>query len=467
MSDISGLSLQRLLENAYIGVVIHKWDTEIVYANSTATRLLQLDTESFIGKDSWDPQWYFVDEDGKRLMVEQYPVNKVKRTNQDLKDDIIGLQQEDSEQIRWFKVNAYKEGQGNSESQFIVVTFNDISDAKNLFSYQDILENTQDAVIVTDASEIAYPLGPKIIYVNDAFEKLTGYSASEAIGETPRILQGELTSKESKDRIQSALENKEAVTETLLNYDKSGRPYWIEMSIIPLKSGFGEVTHFAAIERDVSERKFLIEQLKRKNEDLKAIKKDLLKLVEKRSFELQRTKEKLELIAYIDPLTNIPNRRNFLDQTQMLIATCQRQKLFFAMGMIDLDDFKKVNDTYGHAIGDAVLSDFAARLKKLFRSSDVYCRYGGEEFAFAVGLISKEGANHVGKRLASQKDKFHVTVSNKQEKPEKIIYSVSVGIAIYDGAELPDKDLLLNEADAALYQAKAAGKNCFKIHNVK
>lgn len=463
MSDISSLSLQRLLENAYIGVVIHRWDTQIVYANSTAIHLLDMSYDSVIGHDAWDPQWYFVDEWGKRLMIEDYPVNRVKREKSRIQDQILGVKQSNTDSITWFKVNAYQEGEGESDNRFIVVTFNDISDAKNLFSYQDILENTQDIVIVTEASEHAYPLGPKIIYVNEAFEKLTGYCSDEVIGETPRILQGELTCLEARARISLALKHHEDITETLLNYDKIGRPYWVEMNIFPLKNRLGDVTHFAAIERDVSERKYLIEQLKTKNSDLKSIKRDLMTLVEERSYQLQVAKEKLELIAYIDPLTNIPNRRNFFEQIEMIIAVCKRRNLLFAMGIVDLDNFKQINDKYGHTVGDQVLVDFSRYLKSLFRTEDVFCRYGGEEFAFAVSLKEEVDAELIGKRLTNQDEPFSVYVEGDSEKPTKLIYTVSVGMSVLKNVEKVDKDSALKEADKALYRAKENGKNCYAI----
>lgn len=115
---------------------------------------------------------------------------------------------------------------------------------------------------------------------------MTGYKKEEVIGETPRLLQGELTDKEGRNRIYKALEHNQEVTETLLNYDVNGRPYWIEMNVIPLRNKYGEVTHFAAIERDVSASKFQTAQLEKKNQDLRALKLDLERLVQNRTLEL-------------------------------------------------------------------------------------------------------------------------------------------------------------------------------------
>lgn len=210
--DISELNLQNLLEHAHIGVVIHRWDTSIIYANPTALRLMRLTYEQMIGKDAFDPQWSFVDDAGKKLLIEDYPVNKVKNSSERLTNEIMGVIDSSREEVSWFMINAYHEGDEGNENRFVVVTFTDISDSRELFSFRDIVENTQDIVIVTEAKNIEYPTGPKIVYVNNAFEQLTGYSEEDIIGETPRMLQGALTDKASRARIQEALEAQQAVS---------------------------------------------------------------------------------------------------------------------------------------------------------------------------------------------------------------------------------------------------------------
>ena len=204
--------------------------------NAAASRetSIGLSYKQIIGKDDFDPQWSFLNDAGKKLLVEDYPVNKVKRTQQRLTNEVIGVIDVSNDKISWFFINAYFEGEPESLDSFIVVTFTDITDSKELFSYQDIVENAMDVIIVTEAENIQHPTGPKIVYVNRAFEELTGYTKEHALGETPRILQGALTVQESKSRIHSALQNNQGINETLLNYDVKGRPYWIEMNIIPL-----------------------------------------------------------------------------------------------------------------------------------------------------------------------------------------------------------------------------------------
>ncbi|MBA6391527.1 diguanylate cyclase [Colwellia sp. BRX10-3] len=454
MKDFYGLNLKNLLEKAPVGVIIHRWDTCIVYANPTALRLFDLTFDQIVGKDTFDPKWSFVDDTGKKLLIENYPVNKVKRTQKPLKNEIIGVVHSKLEAPRWLMINAYTEGDLNSDNRSIIVSFNDISDFKQLYFFSDIVENTQDIVIVCEADNIKYPTGPKIIYVNKAFETLTGYKKEEVIGETPRILQGDLTDKAAMSRIKEALKNHQAVTETLLNYDINGRPYWIEMNIIPLKNKYGEVTHFGAIERDVSERKFHLEQLQYRNQELKSLKSELEQLVQERTIELQKAKEKLEKIAFLDPLTNIPNRRFFIDQTHRLIKSCDRRQLSIAFGLLDIDDFKVVNDTHGHDAGDLILKELAAYFSGFFRADEAYCRYGGEEFAFAVIIEKASDLDIITDRLIKGICNLKISVNEHY-----LSVTASAGFKLCHPSFGVDFEQEMKQADVALYQSKKNGKN--------
>lgn len=458
MAVVEELNLVKLLEHAHIGVVIHRWDTSIVYANPAALRLLRLSYDKVIGKDADDPQWRFIDESGRKLFNEDFPVNKVKRFKGRLTNELLGIIDE-SEAISWFLVNAYTEGNVEAEDCFIVITFTDITDSKHLFSYQEIVENTQDVVIVTEADNTDYPMGPKIVYVNKAFEALTGYTAEEVIGETPRILQGTLTDPDTKSRIRKAIKRHEPITETLLNYSSKGHPYWVEMSILPLQNRYGEVTHFAAIERDISERIFHIDQLKSRNADLKALKKNLEDIVEERTRELQKAKSALQNAAYIDPLTDIPNRRYFLEQAHKLARFCSRRQLGMTVGIMDVDDFKKINDNYGHDAGDSALVKLAEYLKTFFRIDDLFGRIGGEEFAFALAIENEAGLRNMATRLLEG-------ISSLALEPEpgvKFDITVSMGIKCCAKESAIDIRQAMKDADKAMYQSKQDGKNGFTL----
>lgn len=156
---------------------------------------------------------------------------------------------------------------------------------QQLKMFESIVTNSQESVIITAAEPIDYPKGPKIVYVNDAFCELTGYTKAEAIGNTPGILQGELTSVEAKNNIKKSLENWQPIQQDVLNYKKNGESFWIDLSIVPVADKNGWFTHWISIQRDITERVKLQE----------ALEKDVLK----RTKELERSNQKLETFASV------------------------------------------------------------------------------------------------------------------------------------------------------------------------
>lgn len=409
MNGIDAISLQTLLENAHIGVVIHRWDTSIVYANPTALKLLRLTYEQIIGRDLADPQWRFIDDGNRVLHHNEFPANKVKRFRNPVTNEIMGVLDGNRKNATWFLVNAYMDEADKLEDSFIIVTFNDITDSKNLFSYENILQNSQDIVIVTEAGDIDSPTGPKIIYVNAAFEKLTGYSASDVIGETPRILQGKHTDPDTLARIRTALLEKKSIREKILNYGKTGHPYWLDMNIFPLTNRYGDITHYAAIERDITEQMYHAEQLEKRNKDLKLLKDNLEQLVSQRTDELRMANQQLERLAFNDSLTNLPNRRSF--------------------------------------------NDHAA--KQIFRQEDIYGRIGGEEFAFSIIIGNKSDAELICNRLLDSLREKKILLDCNQH----ISITASIGYSLAS----PNTEICFDEemrrADQALYQAKNNGRN--------
>ncbi|WP_417846803.1 diguanylate cyclase [Thalassospira povalilytica] len=459
--DFNELNLKTLLDNSIVGVVIHDWDTSIVYANPRAMDLLEMSYDHLIGKTSYDPQWHFVDEQHRRLMVYEYPVNRVRKTNTTMVNEVFGKVNEQTGDVRWFLVNAYVERQPNlpDGKGFIVVSFNDITDRQNLFSYEHILEHAGDVVIVTEADPIEAPFGPKIVYVNKAFEKLTGYSRDEVIGETPRILQGQLTDIEACRRISRALHEKTNIRETLLNYSKTGKPYWLDMSIMPLFGRNGQVTHFAAIEHDVTESVFNAQQLERRNAELRQIKDSLNKLVQEKTRQLREANIKLEQLAYYDALTGVPNRRSFTDQLQKMFGFCVRNSYPLLVGIFDIDDFKYVNDTHGHGVGDEVLVQLARAVDDQFRIEDVFGRIGGEEFAFASIVKERKAADILCARVLSNARSCRVELADGQH----VSITVSLGACFVVPSNGIDTDKVMQVADRDLYEAKRSGKNRFVI----
>lgn len=182
------VKLLNLLENSIIGIVIHSKDTSVVYANPTALRMLRLSYSQIVGKDALDPQWKFVDENQKILPIDEYPVNRIINQSQTLQNQIVGVVDSKATETSWFSVNGYFEGDRTSEHGFAIISLVDITEKKTSFSFEDVVHNTQDIIIITEAENIDAPFGPRIVYVNKAFERITGYRPDEVIGETPRLL---------------------------------------------------------------------------------------------------------------------------------------------------------------------------------------------------------------------------------------------------------------------------------------
>jgi len=460
MGEPADISLRALLEHAHVGIVIHRWDSKVVYANPSALQLLRLSYSQLIGTDAMDPQWNFIDEHNRRLQIDEYPVKKVIRLRSSIRNEIIGVVDQSTPEVSWFSVNAYPEMGGEDGDQgFIVVIFAEITSDKQRFSFRDIVEKAADVIIVTEADDLLAPSGPKIVYVNPAFERLTGYRAEEVIGETPRILQGSLTDPATRSRIAARLADGVTVRETLLNYAKSGTAYWIDMNIVPLTNRFGQITHFAAIERNVSEQIFREEQLEKRNIELRQMKDTLKELVDRRTLQLRDGNQKLELLAYRDPLTGIANRRSFLDEAAKQIARAERIGAPVAVGIIDLDHFKLINDRHGHQVGDGVLVEVANCLVRFFRSEDVFARFGGEEFAFCLVLSDEPAqAADIGERLRTR------IAAGKMSGLDSGDISVTASIGIAARWTQGDSVLsLMQEADEALYEAKRGGRNLVAV----
>ncbi|MFZ2725312.1 MAG: diguanylate cyclase [Methylococcaceae bacterium] len=276
-------------------------------------------------------------------------------------------------------------------------------------------------VIITD-------IDAKIEWANPAFEQLTGYKIEEALGHKP----GELVRSGQQDEafyehLWGTILSGETWCGEMINKRKDGTLYNEELTIAPVKNEQGVVCHFVGIKQDITERK--------------------------------RMQEQLWEMASTDVLTGLINRRYFLVKLEEEFARMKRfENHDIAVLMLDLDYFKRVNDNYGHAVGDALLKHFASLINKQLRKTDTAGRLGGEEFAIFLPKTNEKNAEIFAKRLCTE-----VASSPLQFENQSISVTVSIGITIADNSD-DNYDIALIRADNALYEAKAKGRNRVEIN---
>ncbi|GAB6042714.1 two-component system response regulator [Endothiovibrio diazotrophicus] len=276
-----------------------------------------------------------------------------------------------------------------------------------------VVENTSEAIILTD------PTGT-IIDINPAFTKITGFNREEAIGSNPR----QFKSGRHDDDFYAAMWQRIADTGAwrgeVWDRRKNGEVYPKRLTINAVYNRAGNVEHYIGIFTDITEAK--------------------------------NAEERLERLAYYDPLTGLPNRMLFRDRLEHEFAAARRHDKRLALFFIDLDRFKHVNDTLGHSAGDELLQGVAERLRRCVRSADTVARMGGDEFTVIVtDVVEEEDAARVARDLL---DELHIPTTIRGHD---IIVGASIGIALYpDNGE--DFETLTKNADLAMYRAKERGK---------
>lgn len=286
------------------------------------------------------------------------------------------------------------------------------------------IDSARDVIMITEAFPLEEP-GPAIVYVNKAFEQLTGYTADEVVGRSPRILQGEKTSRETLNRIMMQLKANEEVHESVLNYTKTGDEYWLDLLIVPLYDEYKQVAYFAAIERNVTDEK-----------------------------ELQG---KLKELSHEDALTKTLARNAFFQLIDYRFKLYQLDKIPFAMLLIDIDDFKKIVTEHDKAANDEFLRWIANGIKQSIRKFDIVSRYDSEKFIVLLANTDIEGMKQVACAI---KQHFMVeTFTYSKEKPIKVTFNI--GAAVVSDNDI-SAEQLLKRADVLLYQAKLEGKNGLK-----
>ncbi len=308
----------------------------------------------------------------------------------------------------------------------VVLTFTDITSRiktqADLCIYAIAFES-QEGIFITDASGV-------ILKVNQAFTKITGYSAEEAIGQTPRLLKSGSQDATFYAALWESLISTGVWHGEIYNQCKNGEVFPHLLTITAVKGDNGVPFHYVASLVDITQQK--------------------------------EASEQIEQLAFYDPLTHLPNRRLLKDRLHQALASSARKKQQGALLFIDLDNFKTLNDTLGHDIGDLLLQQVAQRLLSSVREEDTVGRLGGDEFVVMLEDLSEnpeEAAVHAeiaGKNILVTLNKPYLLAGRDYR------CTSSIGATLFYDHTMTEDDLL-KHVDIAMYQAKHLGRNtlCF------
>ncbi|MCU7803834.1 MAG: EAL domain-containing protein [Candidatus Thiodiazotropha sp. (ex Lucinoma borealis)] len=403
-----------LYDFAPIGYVTISAKGLIVQSNLTFAEMLGLPRAQllnqrlslFVNEEDQDNYYRYL-----RLIIEAHQAQGCELRLRNQSDDLF-----------WARLDSVCVESSDSECLKIRCVITNISDQKlrdeQIRTLSQAVEQSPVSVIVTD------PDGA-IEYVNSTFELTTGYKLAEVKGEKSRFLGSTDLSKEVYLELWQTIRNGKSWQGENQNQKKNGGIFWERAHISPVLDDSGTVCHLVSINEDITLRK--------------------------------QQEEHILHQANFDALTGLSNRFLALDRLSQLINEAQRSKECVAVLFLDLDDFKKINDTMGHEAGDKLLVEAAKRLRSAVRVSDTVGRLGGDEFIVLLsGITDAADAVPVAENiLARFRDTFSVD-------SRELVLTTSIGIAAYpvDGNSASE---LLRNADSAMYHSKEQGRNTYSF----
>lgn len=291
-----------------------------------------------------------------------------------------------------------------------------------------------EGVIVTDANQ-------KIVKVNQAFTNITGYSNEDAVGNTPALLASGRQDKEFYRRMWATLEREKRWSGEIWNRRKNGKIYPEWLTVTPIYDGKGNTVNYVGIFSDISQRK--------------------------------ASEMEIYNLAFYDTLTHLPNRRLLNDRLIHAMAASRRSERYGAVMFIDLDNFKPLNDRYGHNAGDLLLIEAAKRLTHCVREVDTVARFGGDEFVVILGELgvledeSRLQANMIAEKIRAALSEPYMLSIQKSEKEKHLSVAhhctASIGAVLFVNHQGTHEEVL-KWADIAMYQAKESGRNQIRFY---
>lgn len=386
------------------------------YLNQESERLLQKTTGDLLGLEVWHGL-------GDALAVQL----RSKLTNALKTNRRVELEANFPTLGKWLEMRAYPFAEG------LAVYFRDVTDRRRAQEQLMLLEASvaqlNDIVVIVETSANTDDQA-RIVFANKAFEAQTGYGRDEVMGQTPHLLL-ELEPAMAKLREMSwALQRDRKARTEMEVRRKNQTTFWVELEVVAVQLNEEQVTHWVAVGRDITQRK--------------------------------NAEDMIRHLALYDPLTDLPNRQLLMERLQKALYQSARSGQHGALMFIDLDNFKILNDTLGHHVGDQLLKLVAIRLTSSVRKTDTVARLGGDEFVVMVDDLSTDAAAalHKSRALADKvlstlREPFQIAGHQHYATP-------SIGVAAFQGQQ-SDVVELLKQADIAMYQAKSLGRNnvCF------
>lgn len=279
------------------------------------------------------------------------------------------------------------------------------------------VEQSQSGVIIADCTGV-------IDYVNPRYTQITGYSKDDAVGRVAELLNNEEMTDVNNISLQEALLLGASWETFMVSKRKNGEHFWQQVTVSPIHDDLGALSHIVLNIEDISDR--------------------------------VETQAQMEKLAFYDPLTGLENRRLFRDRLEQGLRHLRRSKKAMALLFLDLDQFKRINDTLGHDAGDELLCTVAQRLRDCVREEDIVARLGGDEFTILLANISSpEDAGLVARKI------LRALLEPITLSTQEVTVSCSIGITVAPEDSM-NASVLMRNADLAMYRAKDQGRNNFQ-----
>jgi diguanylate cyclase (GGDEF)-like protein/PAS domain S-box-containing protein len=423
-----------LLAHLPAGVVMHDAEGRVVAANPEALALLGRSEHEVLHAEASAAIWHFVRADGAFMPPSEYPVNDVLRTGAKVSNVVVGVPRPGPGDVRWALCNAYPERDEQGAIHRVVVCFTDCTALKD--AEQSLHKSEERMRLALQGSTDApwdWDLVTGELYYSARWWDMLGYVPETQTADAEAWVR--LTHPEDRIRVVALLD--ELLPGPRQAYSMEFRLRHHDGHYVPVLSrGFilrdasGKAVRLSGTNTDLTERK----QVERRIHDL----------------------------AYFDQLTGLPNRRFLLDELGQILARNGRASRHGALLFLDLDNFKLLNDTMGHDVGDLLLREVARRLRRALREGDHLARLGGDEFVIVLENLGATPADATAEVHAVGRKLLDVLAEPFDLAGRQCSSSPSIGATLFDGHPT-DIDLLLRQADLAMYRAKDEGRNTLRF----